>query len=506
MTTFRHIASSPSSLTRNVSVLSLSLLMVAGILFAAPPALAQQGTLTSETAGPQEQQTIIHITKDGTNSYLISGGSSSIGTFDTSYRIVGERSAVRASEELIITTITEDFRRSPTIGYAEAAGTTTTNTGGTAQDTATGATLPNPFATPEQITERITSELRRVIGSAENNTPQGQLVEIKCDFGMALDDMRCFHAPSVRGTGGTGGTTRPPPTNNTGGGGNTTEPLTVQAIIDIDQDATSVVVFEASIDGGTSPYTCDWDLGDNTTVDTCNVSHIYENTGTYTATINVTDSIGQTASDTTGPFTVTNTTGGGGNTTEPLTVQAQIADIDQDATSVVVFEASIDGGTSPYTCDWDLGDGTSTDTCNVSHIYENTGTYTASVTVTDSIGQTASDTTGQFTITNTTGGETTAPPPATNATAGGETTAPPPATNATAGGETTTPQTTAPPPTNGEGDEGTTTSPPPPGTTTPDTQDVPLSDPDADRPAPPTTGGGAETTTGPAEPLDTLGQ
>jgi|ERR671917_138734 PKD repeat protein len=504
MTTLPHKASSPSSLTRNVSVLSLSLLMVAGTLFAAPSALAQQGTSTPGTAGQQEQQTIIHITKDGTNSYVISGGSSSIGSFDTTYRIVGERSAVRASEELIITTITEDFRRSPTIGYVMA-GTTITNTGGTAQDTTTGATLPNPFATPEQITERITSELRRAIGSAENNTRQGQLAEIKCDFGMTLDDMRCFHAPSVGETGGTGGTTRPPPTNNTGGGNNT-EPLTVQAIIDIDQDATSVVVFEASIDGGTSPYTCDWDLGDNTTSDACNVSYIYENPGTYTATINVTDSVGQTASDSTGPFTITNTTGGGNNT-EPLTVQAQIADIDQDATSVVVFEASIDGGTSPYTCDWDLGDGTSSDACNVSYIYENPGTYTASVTVTDSVGQTASDSTGPFTITNTTGGggDTTAPPPATNATAGGDTTAPPPATNATAGGDTTAPETTAPPPTTGEGEESTTI-PPPLGTTAPDNQDVPLSDPDADRLAPPTTGEGAETTTSQAEPLNTLGQ
>ncbi len=153
---------------------------------------ATDTTITSPTAG-QEQQTI-HITKDGTNSYVISGGSSSIGSFDTTYRIVGERSAVRASEDLIITTITSDYSTSPTIGYVSAGNMTTTTAGGTAD---TGATLPNPFASPEQITERITSDLRRVISEAENNTPQGQLVEINCDFGMTLDDMRCQSTPLV---------------------------------------------------------------------------------------------------------------------------------------------------------------------------------------------------------------------------------------------------------------------------------------------------------------------
>jgi hypothetical protein len=106
--------------------------------------------------------------------------------------------------------------------------------------------------------------------------------------------------------------TRPPPNNNTGGGNNT-DPLTVQAqIADIDQDATPVVVFETLTDGGRPPYTCDWELGDNTTSDTCSVSHIYQNPGTYTATVTVTDSVGETASDTTEPFTITNT--GGNNT------------------------------------------------------------------------------------------------------------------------------------------------------------------------------------------------
>jgi hypothetical protein len=171
--------------------------------------------------GGQQQQTI-HITKDGTNSYTLSGGSSRVGSFDTTYRILGERSAVRSAENLIISTITEDFRSSPTIGYIRAEG------GGGA--TGTGTTLPSPFASHEQITERITTELRRAISEAETNTPQGQHVEIKCDFGMTLDEMRC-HVPSAGAGGGEEGAgalaTEPPtaPTNDTGTATDTTAPI-----------------------------------------------------------------------------------------------------------------------------------------------------------------------------------------------------------------------------------------------------------------------------------------
>ena len=110
-----------------------------------------------------------------------------MGSFDTTYTIAGERSAIRSAEDLIISTITNDFRTSPTIGYIRARGTGTT--------TGTDATLPNPFASHEQITERITTELRRVISEAESNTSQGQHVEIRCNFGMTLDEMRCHHGP-----------------------------------------------------------------------------------------------------------------------------------------------------------------------------------------------------------------------------------------------------------------------------------------------------------------------
>jgi hypothetical protein len=157
---------------------------------------ATNGATTTTTppppaAGQQQQQQTIHIIKHGSNSYVISGSSSSVGSFDTTYRVAGERSAIRAAEHLIISIITDDFRKSPTIGYITPDGTTTTGT-------APEPTLPSPFATPEQITERITTELRRVISEAESNTSQGQHVEIKCNVGMSLEDMRCHYHPLLQ--------------------------------------------------------------------------------------------------------------------------------------------------------------------------------------------------------------------------------------------------------------------------------------------------------------------
>jgi hypothetical protein len=161
-------------------------------IFATPltsPEQVGNNTTTNATTSTAGQQSNIYIIKHDTNSYVISGEMSSVGSFDTTYRIAGERSAIRSAENLVLSTITVDFMTSPTIGYVTVGNTTTTTSG---QAT---TTLPNPFASPEQITERITNELRRVISEAENNTSQGQYVEIKCGFGMTLEDMQCHYVP-----------------------------------------------------------------------------------------------------------------------------------------------------------------------------------------------------------------------------------------------------------------------------------------------------------------------
>ncbi len=160
--------------------------------------------IASPTSVQDQHDQPIHIIKDGTTSYIISGGSSSVGSFDTTYRIAGESSTVRASESLIISTITSDYNSSLTIGYVMVGNinATTASIAGP-RDGGNSSNRPNSFATPEQISEKIASELRRVIGetdvsnSDDNMTTlqeggeQQPIMEIKCVFGMELNDMRC---------------------------------------------------------------------------------------------------------------------------------------------------------------------------------------------------------------------------------------------------------------------------------------------------------------------------
>jgi PKD repeat protein len=175
-----------------------------------------------------------------------------------------------------------------------------------------------------------------------------------------------------------------------------TEPLRVQPELDpLDGNtAPASYLFEARTFGGTEPYTYLWDFGDGQQADTGNVYHTYENPGTYIVTVTVTDATGQNASGSLSPLNIapppTNDTGGV-VTPEPLRAQANLDSTDIPFTHR--FEANADGGTPPYTYHWDFGDGQEANVQNTRHTYDNPGTYTATLTVTDSAGQNASDST-----------------------------------------------------------------------------------------------------------------
>jgi PKD repeat protein len=81
----------------------------------------------------------------------------------------------------------------------------------------------------------------------------------------------------------------------------------------------------------------------------------------------------------------------------PLTVEITSSDTEGEAIAPTTFEfeADVGGGTEPYTYSWDFdGEGSSSGEGNeqtVSHTFEEAGSYDVSLTVTDSGGQSASD-------------------------------------------------------------------------------------------------------------------
>jgi PKD repeat protein len=145
-------------------------------------------------------------------------------------------------------------------------------------------------------------------------------------------------------------------------------------------NAPLTVNFTGSASGGTSPYKYSWNFGDGSAASTSqNPSHTYTTAGTYTATLTVTD----TASPVhTATSTVPVTVNAVGN---PLAASASGTPTSGQTPLVVNFTGTGTGGTPPYSYSWNFGDGTPVVTSqNPSHTYQNAGTFTATLTVTDS--------------------------------------------------------------------------------------------------------------------------
>ncbi len=140
-------------------------------------------------------------------------------------------------------------------------------------------------------------------------------------------------------------------------------------------------------DGNTLTYS--WDFGDgNKTGNKSKETHMYNNAGTFTVKVTVSDGKGGSATDSTeitvkavpknNPPTVS-LSATPTNDTSPLTVKfkADASDIDNDT----------------LTYSWDFGDGDKTGGKNKeTHTYQQEGTYTAKVTVSDGKGGQSSDT------------------------------------------------------------------------------------------------------------------
>jgi PKD repeat protein len=132
-----------------------------------------------------------------------------------------------------------------------------------------------------------------------------------------------------------------------------------------------------SASGGTGPYTYSWDFGDGQSATTQEAPHTYSTAGTFTATLTVTDSV---------PVTATATEKIDVSVTPSLHANINASPTSGKAPLTVHFSGSASGGTPPYTYSWDFGDGQPGTGQYLFHIYSGPGTYSATLTVTDSVG------------------------------------------------------------------------------------------------------------------------
>jgi hypothetical protein len=133
----------------------------------------------------------IHITKDATLEYSIANGTVLIGAFDSSYSITGDAKSLRSSKNLIISTVEDDFIKSPSVGYVLVAN----NTSATTSSNSTAATgqknIANPFASTDTIKQNIQNKITGSIDSLSSSNSKVKFGSIHCDFGSSLRDWNC---------------------------------------------------------------------------------------------------------------------------------------------------------------------------------------------------------------------------------------------------------------------------------------------------------------------------
>jgi hypothetical protein len=181
---------------KNYIVCSLfaSILFFNGINF--PLSSSQEETRSTQNTTDDNSITLsdqskgtVQITKTATASYnIVNDSTGLLGTFDTTYTIIGNSDSLSKSKDLIITMVISDFDKSPTIGYIRAADVEHIFDVSNKTDSSPPA-LPNPFADEQTINYTLSQEISNAIDAAQNI--KFTTVAIQCNFGMNIMDWKC---------------------------------------------------------------------------------------------------------------------------------------------------------------------------------------------------------------------------------------------------------------------------------------------------------------------------
>ncbi len=137
------------------------------------------------------------------------------------------------------------------------------------------------------------------------------------------------------------------------------------------------VTFTNGTDGGTPSYSYQWSFGDGGTSTSEDPSHSYANPGPYTVTLTVTDSASGTDTETKSNYITVIADLAADFTAAPMTVSLGQA---------VVFTATVTGGATPYTYQWDFDNNGTMEPltgANPSYTYTTEGTKSVKLVVTD---------------------------------------------------------------------------------------------------------------------------
>ncbi|MEO8067088.1 MAG: PKD domain-containing protein [Flavobacteriales bacterium] len=152
-------------------------------------------------------------------------------------------------------------------------------------------------------------------------------------------------------------------------------PLPVVAAFNIDEVFDCAQLIAASTNTSTGSFLAfQWDMGDGTQYTDTNVTHTYTAPGTYDVVLIVSDLGGCSPSDT---ATVTLVV----DPIEPITALFSIGQVGNCTLLTVDGVNQSLGDSVSYT--WDMGDGTTYTTTDVTHVYAVPGTYTVELLVTD---------------------------------------------------------------------------------------------------------------------------
>src|SRR5712691_154390 len=138
----------------------------------------------------------------------------------------------------------------------------------------------------------------------------------------------------------------------------------------------TVLTFTAQATGGPGTFTdYAWTFGDGLGGSGAQVPHAYDQPGTFSVSVQVTDANGGTAS------------GSSSVTISRVHVTGYASPTNGTTDTLFNFASSASsGGGGPYKYDWDFGDGTTGKGSTVSHTYTPAGLYAPSVQATDALG------------------------------------------------------------------------------------------------------------------------